>query len=132
MGTGSGAVILSVASRFPDSEWFAVDISTDALEVARKNAETNRIPVEFVQGDLLAPFFDANGLAKIAGKYVLILANLPYVGPGEDVGEDVVAEDPAIALYGGGERGFDLIVRLLGESLRLAESCKGMRLALEF
>lgn len=132
VGTGSGAIALSLRSRFPEAELVAVDISPDALRVARKNAESNRIPVEFVQGDLLAPFLGPTRAGELAGKDILIIANLPYVGPGEEIGEDVLTDDPAIALYGGGARGFDCIERLLGQTLRVAEFAKSLRVALEF
>lgn len=122
VGTGSGVIVLSLAARFPEAELHAVDLSPEALTLARENAErsglTNRI--EFVQSDLLA---------AVAGPFDLIVANLPYVSARE-VAElaPEVRHDPAIALFGG-PNGDELIRALIAAAP--AHLAAGGRLALE-
>src|SRR5437763_792325 len=108
VGTGSGVIALSLAAKFPEATVIATDISEDALNLARENAErlglTSR--VEFLHGDLLT---------YVNHVYDLLVANLPYVAAGErPTLSREVGHDPAVALFGG-ERG-DEIVRKLIES----------------
>ncbi len=106
VGTGSGVIALSLAARFPNAELHAVDLSADALTLARENSSRLGIPdrIHFAQGHLLDP---------IAGRFDLIVANLPYVAAGE-AGQlaPEVQHDPAIALYGG-PAGDELIRELI-------------------
>jgi release factor glutamine methyltransferase len=95
VGTGSGVIALSLAARFPNADLHAVDLSADALAIARENAERLGIPdrIHFGQGHLLDP---------IKGTFDLIVANLPYVATGEAAQlAPEVRHDPAMALYGG-------------------------------
>lgn len=76
VGTGSGAIALSIACERPDTKVTAVDISPAALAVARKNLDKYKFPnVELLQSDLFAALKDR--------KYDYIAANLPYVSPAE-------------------------------------------------
>ena len=110
IGAGSGAVALSLAEYLPEVFLTAVDISREALKVARENAEKLGFSerVEFREGDLLAPLegetFDA------------IVSNPPYIprGETESLPSEVKAE-PRLALDGG-EDGLDFYRRLLKES----------------
>ena len=73
LGTGSGAIALAIARERPRAHVVAVDISAEALDVARGNAAAHRIEnVEFVQGDWFAPLGDA--------RFDLIVSNPPYLG----------------------------------------------------
>jgi release factor glutamine methyltransferase len=95
VGTGSGVIALSLAARFPGAELQAVDLSLDALTLARENADRLGIPgrIHFVQGHLLDP---------IAGAFDLIVANLPYVAAGEAAQlAPELQHEPPIALYAG-------------------------------
>lgn len=106
VGTGSGVIALSLAARFPNAELHAVDLSPDALTLARENADRLGIPdrIHFVQGHLLEP---------IEGKFDLIVANLPYVAAGDAAQlAPEVQHDPAIALFGG-PAGDELIRELI-------------------
>uniref|UniRef100_A0A7C1JLK0 Release factor glutamine methyltransferase n=1 Tax=Ammonifex degensii TaxID=42838 RepID=A0A7C1JLK0_9THEO len=98
VGTGSGAVAVSLALFLPAARVFAVDISAAALEVARENAARHQVAerITFSQGDLLTPFF------KSGVTFDLIAANLPYV-PSEEVAtlSPEVRREPALALDGG-------------------------------
>jgi len=103
VGTGSGAIAVSIAYYCPGACVYATDISPGALDVARRNAKTHRTSVVFLQGDLLEPvLFRAD----------LILANLPYVATGdlEEIQPEVRYE-PRLALDGGPD-GLDLVRRL--------------------
>ena len=54
IGTGSGCIAISLAKKYPSSEWTAVDISEDALAIARHNALVNKVSnIQFIQSDLL-------------------------------------------------------------------------------
>jgi release factor glutamine methyltransferase len=106
VGTGSGVIALSLAARFPDAEIHPVDLSQDALDLARENAERLGAleRLRFSQGHLLE---------GIDGKYDLIVANLPYVAASEAAQlAREVQHDPAIALYGGAQ-GDELIRELI-------------------
>ena len=97
MGTGSGAIGLTIAQR-AEKHVFCVDISKEALVVARKNARTLRVLER-------ASFLCSNlfGGVKEGTKFDMILANLPYVGSEEwdALMPDVKNFEPRRALYGG-------------------------------
>lgn len=106
VGTGSGVIALSLAARFPNAELHAVDLSAEALTLARENADRLGIPerIHFVQGHLLE---------AIEGSFDLIVANLPYVAAGEAAQlAPEVRHDPPIALYAGAA-GDELIRELI-------------------
>jgi release factor glutamine methyltransferase len=109
VGTGSGALAVTLAKVRGGAAVFAGDVSAGALEVARANAERLGAAVTFVEGDLGAP------LAAHA-PFTLIVANLPYVPTGElaSLSADVRSE-PALALDGGAD-GLDLVRRLVAEA----------------
>jgi len=122
VGTGSGVIALSLAAHFPEAVVTAMDISEEALALARENAErlglTTR--VEFLRSDLLL---------YVNHVYDLIVANLPYVANNDrDTLSREVAHDPEVALFGG-ERGDEIVRRLIDQApARLAP---GGLLALE-
>ena len=106
VGTGSGVIALSLAARFPNADLHAVDLSADALALARENAERLGLPdrIHFWQGYLLDP---------IEGTFDLIVANLPYVAASEAAQlAPEVRHDPPVALYGGAA-GDELIRELI-------------------
>jgi release factor glutamine methyltransferase len=55
IGTGSGCIAIALAKNLPDAEVHGMDISEKALEIARQNAELNKVKVNFFQQDLFAP-----------------------------------------------------------------------------
>jgi len=122
VGTGSGAIALALAKLRPAAALYAVDISPDALAVARANAERLGLAVTFLEGDLAAP------LAAHA-PFALIAANLPYIPRAELAGlAPEVRAEPALALDGGPD-GLDLVRRLVAGAPALLRS--GGALALE-
>ena len=109
IGTGSGALALSLASEFKHASVWATDISEEALEVARRNAVKNDLEgrVEFHQGDLIGP------IPQDALPLDLIVSNPPYIGTDEakSLAPDVLSHEPHAALFAG-SRGLDIITRL--------------------
>ncbi len=74
MCTGSGCIAVSIAKNVPHIEMHAVDISKQALNVAKDNAKLNEVSVEFERSDL----FD-----YVTGKYDVIVSNPPYIPTSE-------------------------------------------------
>jgi len=106
VGTGSGVIALSLAAQFPEAEVYAVDISEDALSLARENAAqlglTSRIV--FLGGDLLT---------YVTHVYDVIVANLPYIARGDRATlSREVLHDPDIALFAG-ESGDEVVRKLI-------------------
>lgn len=117
VGTGSGAIAVSLAVLLKLSGVYAIDKSPEALAVARQNAERLGAggSIVFMQGDLLEP------LARIPGlRPHLLAANLPYVPSREIPGlmADVREYEPHLALDGGGD-GLDIYRRLAPEAYSL-------------
>jgi len=104
IGTGSGAIAVTLAAEVPTLQVAAVDISVKALEVARQNAERHGVAsqIEFYEGSLLHPLL---GMPA----FDLIVANLPYVGTSEMalIDPDVKEYEPHQALFAGAQ-GLDL------------------------
>jgi release factor glutamine methyltransferase len=102
VGTGSGAVALALKEERPDLCVVGIDVSADALAVARLNAAQLGLDVEFVQADLLD---------GVPGPFDAVLANLPYVAEGSGLPPEIESE-PSLALFGGPD-GMDPVRRLL-------------------
>ena len=110
IGTGSGAIAVTLAAELPKSGIVAGDISGDTLAVARRNAARHGVMRRcvFVHGDLTAPL-------RAFGPYDGIVANLPYVPTAELPQRPAPAGfEPSLALDGGSD-GLDLYRRLLPE-----------------
>jgi len=110
VGTGSGAIAISIALEMPSAEVFATDISSEALEVAHMNARRLGAEVKFAQGNLLGP---------LQGKFDIIVSNPPYIK--SHVIKSLEAEitrEPRIALDGGPD-GIKVIAPLLEEIQRM-------------
>jgi release factor glutamine methyltransferase len=104
IGTGSGAIAISLALRLPRARIFATDISCRALEIAAVNRIRHNVRVELLKGDLLDP---------LPEPVDIIVANLPYVRDEEmrSLSPEIRLYEPSIALAGGRD-GLD-VVRLL-------------------
>lgn len=114
IGTGSGAIAVTLAAHLPDAHVHAVDCSPAALDVARQNAERAGVGgrITFHQGDLLAP------LLAQGEPLDLIAANLPYIPTADLAALDVARHEPVLALDGGPD-GLDAIRRLLTQAPRV-------------
>lgn len=89
LGTGSGAIAITLKKKL-SSFVDAVDISKEALEVAKENSIENNVEINFIH---------SNMLEKINKKYDLIISNPPYISYDEEVEEIVKNNEPHIALY---------------------------------
>ncbi|MBR4469374.1 MAG: peptide chain release factor N(5)-glutamine methyltransferase [Bacteroidales bacterium] len=74
IGTGSGCIAIALAQHFPNAEVVAFDVSEEALQIARENAESNGAKVTFVQDDVLNPTSD-----YFTQPVDLVVSNPPYV-----------------------------------------------------
>ena len=104
IGTGSGAVAISLALNLPEARIYATDISPSALEVARANCRKHGVTdkVILLHGDLLDP---------VPAPVDLIVANLPYVREGDLALVNTQPFEPSLALDGGID-GLHVILRL--------------------
>ncbi len=111
LGTGSGAIALSVAVECPRSRVFAADVSGDALAVARANlAGLGRAAarVSLHQGD----WFEALPGA-LRGSVDLVVSNPPYIGTGEELPPVVADWEPPVALWSG-PAGHEAVEKVIG------------------
>ncbi len=109
VGTGSGVIAISLALLFPEASVYAIDLSEDALALARQNSERLGVNerIHFMKGDFAGD--DSNG-------FDLVVANLPYVGLNDRATlSREVLRDPEIALFGG-EIGDELVRKLIEEA----------------
>jgi len=103
IGTGTGCIAISLAKNLPNAEVFAMDISKEALEVAKENAILNGTDVTFIEGDILNR--DNWNLAPmVRGKdleFDLIVSNPPYVRNLEkaEMKNYVLKNEPPLALF---------------------------------
>ena len=108
VGTGSGAIIIALATQLPGANLTAVDISEPALDIARQNATRNNVVdrIRFLKSDLLA---------AVAGeRFEIVVSNPPYV-PDSDralIAVEVRDHEPHIALFGG-QDGLEVYRRLI-------------------
>lgn len=111
VGTGSGAIAIALARELPRSMVTAIDISADALSVARQNAEQNGVldRMRFLEADLLEnftiPTFDA------------VVSNPPYVASVEKLEAQVERYEPHVALFAGAT-GLKVYERLIPQAHR--------------
>ena len=117
MCTGSGCILISLLKLcgFANISGVGVDISEEALEVARKNAEKLGVNVQLLHSDLFE---------NVAGKYDVIVSNPPYIRTSviEELKEEVKFHDPFMALDGK-EDGLYFYRRIVEESPKFLEKC---------
>jgi release factor glutamine methyltransferase len=120
VGTGSGAIAVTLALENPDLSVHAVDVSEEALATARQNAERLGARVDFYKGDFLTPWIENQWKADV------IVSNPPYI-PEEDLRKlDPLVKDhePRLALDGG-EDGLAAYRRLAAQ-LPQVLNCPGL------
>jgi release factor glutamine methyltransferase len=109
VGTGSGVIALSLAAKFPEAKVHAIDVSEDALALARENAARIGLNerVRFSKNSLLENFDE---------RFDIIVANLPYVSmqDRQSLSREVL-HDPEAALFGG-ERGDEMVRKLIEQA----------------
>ena len=111
VGTGSGCLAVALAHELSRAQVTAIDISSEALDVARRNAR--RLGVE-----ARVSFVETSLLERVPGPFDLIVANPPYVPASHapTLSPDVRDHEPRPALYGHGEDGLDEIRALLAQA----------------
>lgn len=92
IGTGSGAIAVTLAAERPEWQVTASDISTKALQVAAMNAHDFKTPIRFIQSDVFA---------EITGQYDVIVSNPPYIADEQraEMTADVLDYEPDLALF---------------------------------
>lgn len=93
IGTGSGCIALALKKALPKARVTGIDLSETALEIARRNAKTNQLEVEFEQKDILK-----EALSDI---YEVIVSNPPYIPVHEKsrMNKNVLEHEPHLALF---------------------------------
>ena len=92
IGTGSGAIALTLAKNRPDWSVTAADISQDALDLSLENANAQNLNLSFIKSDCFS---------EISSKYDIIVSNPPYISreDQEEVGLNVLHSEPHLALF---------------------------------
>ncbi len=93
IGTGSGAIAIALKSLFPNWLCYGSDISRDALDVAKGNAQKYNLPIHFYEGDSLEPYIKENM------KLDIIVSNPPYIVNKDEVQDSVKDFEPGSALW---------------------------------
>lgn len=93
LGTGSGCIAITLKKKI-NSNVSAIDISKEALEVARENAKKNKVEIDFIQNDMLD---------NISNKFDVIISNPPYISKNEEIQDIVRKNEPFLALYADNE-----------------------------
>ena len=96
IGTGSGCIAIALAKHFPNVEVIAFDVSEEALQIAKENAESNGAKVTFVQDDIMNPTSD-----YFKQSVDLVVSNPPYVCDSERTAmeSNVLDWEPEMALF---------------------------------
>ncbi len=95
VGTGSGAIAIALEREEARLKVFASDISKDALEVAKMNAEANEAEIAFLEDSMLSPFIE-QGI-----ELDILVSNPPYIPREETIETSVYDYEPHVALFGG-------------------------------
>lgn len=120
IGTGSGCIAVSLAKYLKQSKVYAIDISDQALNVARENAKLSQVDVEFVKADVFNLDFNAE---LFQNQFDLIISNPPYVRELEKVEmkPNVLNFEPSLALFvpdSDALRFYEAIVKLSLQNLK--------------
>lgn len=106
IGTGSGAIALAIKKNRNDIKVFGVDISKDALNVAKDNSKELGIDVSFIENDLL----------ECLGRFDVIVSNPPYISKNDIISDLVYQNEPHLALFSE-ENGLYFYRKILESSL---------------
>lgn len=93
LGTGSGCISIALAKNLPNAQVFALDMSTEALEIARCNAKKNNVEINFIASNMLE--------WKSSEQFDIIVSNPPYVLEKEQkqMKDNVLKYEPHLALF---------------------------------
>ncbi|MFY9263719.1 MAG: peptide chain release factor N(5)-glutamine methyltransferase [Actinomycetaceae bacterium] len=110
--TGSGAIALAIATEYVGARVFGVELDDAAFALAQENNAVYGSVVALVHGDARQAF------PELIGSVDLVITNPPYVRFDEDLSPEV-RQDPARALFGGGDDGLDLPRELVARAYHL-------------
>ncbi|QAR31311.1 peptide chain release factor N(5)-glutamine methyltransferase [Ornithobacterium rhinotracheale] len=96
IGTGSGAIAISLKKYLPNANVYGIDISKEAIEIAKKNADINMVEVNFLERDIFKLSID-----KELPRWDLVVSNPPYIPENEkeEMPRQVVNFEPQKALF---------------------------------
>ena len=94
IGTGSGCIAITLAKHLPQAKVYALDVSEKALKIAKKNAASNEVAIQFLHEDILA-------MDELPERFDIIVSNPPYVREleKEDIQNNVKNYEPGNALF---------------------------------
>src|SRR5215475_7904813 len=134
IGTGSGCIAVALAKALPQAHFVASDVSANALEVARANAERLSVSgrIQFIESNLFDLIFPSqppdppgSGFRTPQARplFDLVVSNPPYIGRREaaSLPREVRDHEPEVALYGG-EEGYEIYADLIAESASCLKS----------
>ena len=98
IGTGSGCIAISLAKNLPHVKVYALDVSPEAIEVAKENAKLNNVDVHFIEADILSVCHSA---LDAESTFDIIVSNPPYVRELEkaEIKNNVLENEPHLALF---------------------------------
>ena len=101
IGTGSGCIAISLAKKLNDASVTAIDVSKEAIDVAKKNSAQNHTKIEFMEVDVLHFKDNVELQQKLNSKFDIIVSNPPYVRIKEQelMRPNVLKHEPDLALY---------------------------------
>ncbi len=99
IGTGSGCIAVALAKHLPNAEVYALDVSKDALQMAKQNAELNKVNITFVEANILRPTY--HSIFDTESNFDVIVSNPPYVRNLEkaEIKSNVIDNEPHLALF---------------------------------
>jgi release factor glutamine methyltransferase len=97
IGTGTGCIPIALKANLPQANVSAIDVSENALEVAKRNAELNKVEINFIQANIL----ELEDLSQLPSSYNIIVSNPPYVRNLEkqEIKKNVLDYEPHLALF---------------------------------
>lgn len=98
LGTGSGCIGITLKKKLGNPDVTLLDISEEALSVAKENARLNGVVTDFIHSDMWN---------QVNNRYDVVISNPPYIKKNEEIEDIVYQNEPHLALYGG-EDGLDL------------------------
>lgn len=99
IGTGSGCIAIALAKKLPNTQVYAMDVSKEAIKLAKNNALKNDVDIKFIEHNILSSF--QSNTDGIPFKWDIIVSNPPYVRQSEkqSMKSNVLMHEPEIALY---------------------------------
>lgn len=101
IGTGSGAIAITLAAEIPSAQVTAIDISEKALSYAKRNAARNGVKINFKKQNILNSSYLGSSTSAILDTFSVIVSNPPYIMEKErlEMSAHVLAYEPGLALF---------------------------------